>query len=163
MKKLTISLAIASALGLTACDDTSLEDVQEKTQEIREQTKQDSIGAYVSFDPANGVVNLPTDLLFSGTRDFTLETPAEADAKEAGEAVDFSNPEAALGALDGWGTQNPFVVAINYDDGISLNPATVMSGDSVALYEMVMYPNLADPECADATKAGQACKGLDKL
>jgi Pla-1/cef family extracellular lipase len=163
MKKLAISLAIASALGLTACDDTSLQDVQDKTENLREQAKQDSVGAYVSFDPGNGVVNLPTDLLFSGTRDFTLETPAEAGAKAAGEAVDFTNPEAALGALDGWGTQNPFVVAINYDDGIILNPATIPSGDSVALYEMVMYPNLAVEGCTDATKAGQACQGVDKL
>lgn len=163
MRKLAISLAITSVLGLTACDDTTLVDVQTETSELREEAKVASVGASVVFDPGAGNVALPNDLLFSGTTDFTLETPAEAGAKAIGEAVDFTNPEAAIGALDGWGTQNAFTVSINYDNGITLDAATVASGNAVALYEMKMFPNLTDADCADASMAGMACKGVDKL
>ncbi|NVK23987.1 MAG: hypothetical protein HWE10_03585 [Gammaproteobacteria bacterium] len=163
MKKLAISLAITAALGLTGCDDTTLENVQQETEELRQETQEVANGASVAFDPGAGVVSLPNDLIFLGTQDFTLETPAEADAKEAGEAVDFSNPEAAIGALDGWGTQNTFTIGINYDAGVTLDAATVASGDAVGLYQVKLYPVIGDDNCSDATKAALACEGVDKL
>lgn len=163
MKKLAISLAITSALGLTACQDTTLEDVRQETKDVREQTTTDASGAYVVFDPGAGVLSIPNDLLYSGTKDFTLELPSEVASKMAGEAVDFSNPESALGALDGWGAQNAFTVALDLDEGISITPATVQSGDAVALYQVLNYPVIGHPTCGDPAKAGLACQGVDKL
>lgn len=165
MKKLALSIAIASTLGLTACDDTTLEDVRTETEDLRQEAQEQSVGAYVVFDPGAGNISIPNDLLFAGTSDFTLELPAETDAKDAGEAVDFSNPEAALGALDGWGTQNAFTIAMEYDDGITLDAASLATslGDGVALYEVVAYPNLNVEGCEDTAKALQACQGVQRL
>jgi Pla-1/cef family extracellular lipase len=169
MKKLAISLAITSALGLTACDDTSLEDVQAETKELRDQQLAESIEKQttphvrVVWDPANSNISIPNDLLMSGTIDGTLEMPAEVAAKVAGEAINFDNPEAALGALDGWGTQNAFTIGLEYDEGVDIDPTSILSGDSVALYQVEKYPSLTDSDCADSSMAGMVCKGLDKL
>ena len=79
----------------------------------------------ISFDPAAGVLALPNDLLFSGTTDGTLEPPDEADAKEADEEVDFANPGAAIGAMDGWSTQMPMQISVNLVSGSTVDASTV--------------------------------------
>ena len=68
MKKLLISLAVTSALGLTGCGDSLSE------------LKQDAVDngtvvvpvSRVVFDPSAGKVSVPNDLLFQGTNDGTL-------------------------------------------------------------------------------------------
>lgn len=162
MKKLALSIAVTSILGITACGDTTLEDIQKESAALVEaNAPQPKVS--VVFDPSAGALSVPNDLLFSGTTDFTLQMPDEVAALTAGEAVDWGNPSAALGALDGWGTQNAFTIELSYDSGVTLNAATVMSGDAVALYEVVKYPTLTDPECADTSKAGLICKGTKRL
>ena len=79
----------------------------------------------IAFDPSAGVIALPNDLLFSGTTDGTLEPPDEADAKEAGEAVDFGNPGAAIGAMDGWSTQMPMQISVDLVSGSTVDASTV--------------------------------------
>lgn len=162
MKKLALSIAVTSILGLTACEDTTLEDIQKESASLVE-ANEPQPKVSVIFDPSNGALSVPNDLLFSGTQDFTLEMPDETAAKMAGEAVDWSNPSAVLGALDGWGTQNPFVVNLAYDSGVTLDASTVMSGDAVALYEVVKFPTLSDPDCADTAFSGLICKGTKRL
>ncbi len=175
MKKLVLSLAITSALGLTACDDTTLQDVQAETAQQRQSIEAAAVSKVttprvrVVFDPAGGALSVPNDLLFSGTTDGTLEMPAEVASKEAGEPVDFTNPEAALGALDGWGTQNSFTVALDYDDlnrdgmsDVSIDRSTLIPG-AVSLYKVVKYPSIVDPECTDSAMSGLLCKGVSEL
>ena len=166
MKKLTISLAIASALGLTACDDTTLEDVK---QEVAQEQAQNTATAQaiasqikVVWDPANSVLSIPNDLILS-TSDFTLDTPAELVGKAAG-SVDWSNPEAALGALDGWGLQNPFTIALEYPAIATvptIDAATLAAG--VAIYEVKAIPDFSDPLCLNTANAPQLCKAVGQL
>jgi Pla-1/cef family extracellular lipase len=163
MNKLAISIAITSVLGLSACDDKSLEDVQQESVEAQQEIKELSTRLRVVWDPANGNVSAPTDLLFSGTSDFTLEMPGEVAAKAAGDAVDFTDPSNILGALDGWGTQNPFVVSIEADDESVAIDATTIDGTSVVLYEVISYPDFRDTECSDTSKATLLCKGVSQL
>lgn len=168
MKKLAISIAITSLLGLSACDDTTLEDVQQESvnlkQQIAAQAAENAAPRLsVVWDPANGNVSAPTDLLFSGTSDFTLEMPGETASKAAGEDVDFTNVSNVLGALDGWGTQNPFMVPIeSADPSVEIDPTSV-NGTSVVLYEVITYPDFRDAECTDTSKATLICKGVSKL
>lgn len=169
MKKLVLSIAITSALGLTGCEDTTLEDVQQENAAAKAELKAEAVAKLTTprvrtvFDPSGGNISIPNDLLFSGTTDGTLEIPAEVAQKEAGD-VDFTNPQIALGALDGWGTQNSFTIALDYDsDELQIDPATLQVPGAVALYQVEKFPSLTDPNCSDATKAGLLCKGLKQL
>lgn len=157
MKKLAISIAITSVLGLSACDDTSLKDVQQETEMSDQRVR-------VVFDPSNGKLSVPNDLLLSGTIDGTLEMPDETSAKDDGVAVDFSNPSAALGALDGWGTQNSFSIELAYiNDELSIDASTVGSSDAVAIYQVEKFPSQTDADCSNSDYSGLICKGLAQL
>jgi len=125
MKKLVLSLAIVSALGLSGCDSENIEDVK---NDVIENGTQIVASARVIFDPADGVLSVPNDLLFSETQDGTLNIPVD-------DATDFSNPTVALNALDGWSTTNPFVLAIEFPAGTSLDSNSVASSASVKIFE----------------------------
>ncbi len=77
------------------------------------------------FDPAVGVVPFPTNLLLSGTTDLTLNIPVA-------NPNDFSNPQVALNALDGWGTVAPWATSFS----ASVAPASVQAGQSVRMFEV---------------------------
>ena len=64
MNKLVLSVAIASILGLSACDDESIKDVEENAVDNGTVV---TASARVVLDPSAGVLSVPNDLLFSGT------------------------------------------------------------------------------------------------
>jgi len=72
MNKLVLSLAIASSLGLSACDSESIKDVE---KEVIDNGTAVTASARVKFDPSAGAAGLsiPNDLIFQGTVDGTLE------------------------------------------------------------------------------------------
>lgn len=155
MNKLLVSLAVASALGLSGCGGESLQDIKD------DQVSNDKVLVPLSrvvFDPSNSKLSVPNDLLFQGTSDGTLEMPGEKSSP-----LNYADPQTALGALDGWSTQNPFSIELSLAGGVSLDAATVASADSVKVYEMLM----GDPTSTDATcKAvprGAACKVVATL
>ncbi|WP_199611317.1 VolA/Pla-1 family phospholipase [Flocculibacter collagenilyticus] len=158
MKKLLLSISIASALGLTGCGGgESLEDVKNNSEPVVAASR-------VLFDPSNGVLSAPNDLLFSGTTDGTLNMPDESAAIAAGMAPDYSDPAVALGALDGWSTQNPFVINLAFDQGVSLNADSAQQPGSVRIYEVELTgPLSADAECQAAPQAGLPCKPIAEL
>lgn len=82
------------------------------------------------FDPSNGVVPFPTNLLFSGTTDLTINIPV-ADPNES------SNPQVALNALDGFSTVAPWTTTFTDP----LDPNSVIPGRSVQFFEV----SLASP------------------
>ncbi len=83
------------------------------------------------FDPANGVVPLPNNLLLSGSPDLTLNIPVS-------DPTDISNPLNALNALDGWGTSTPWNAGTIDGDGspTAVSPATVVAGSTVRFFEV---------------------------
>ncbi|MEW6981855.1 VolA/Pla-1 family phospholipase [Colwelliaceae bacterium 6471] len=152
MKKLVLSLAIASTLGLTACDDETIKDVQ---QEVAENGSAVTASARVIFDPSNGVLSVPNDLLFSGSQDGTLNIPV-TDPTNGGD------PFVALNALDGWSTVNPFVLGIDFPEGTELDGNSVFNPASVRIFEATMGGDLVDADCSSVQR-GLACKIVGEL
>lgn len=161
MKKLLLSFAIASALGLAGCGGESLDEIKNDTQT----GGQVQIPlARVVYDPANGVLSPPNDLLLQGTKDGTLFMPTEKNAAGAHlDAPNYADPSTALGALDGWSTQNPFTIALNFPSGVTLDAASVQQAGAVYLVETLMGdPASPDADCR-AVPRGAACKAVGSL
>lgn len=163
MKKLALSLAVISALGLSACDSETIEDVKKEAEENGTAVK--SL-ARIVFDPgaATPVLSIPNDLLLSESKDGTLNLPAEnlVDAEGNKLPVDYLNPSAAVGALDGWSTVNPFTIEVAFPEGRTLNADSVFNPGAVHVYEAIMGGNQSDAECA-AIPRGPACKLVAEL
>ncbi len=152
MKKLVISLAIAAALGLSGCGGETIKDVE---QSVEQNNTAVVPYARVVFDPSNGKLSVPNDLLFSGTLDGTLNMPVE-------DGADGSDPTFALSALDGWSTVNPFVLNIDFPSNTSLDENSVFNPASVRIFETVMGGDRTDTDCTDVPR-GIACKNVGEL
>ncbi|MBU0911147.1 MAG: lipase, partial [Gammaproteobacteria bacterium] len=161
MNKLLLSFAIASALGLAGCGGESLDEIKDDTQTGGE--VQIPLSRVV-YDPANGVLSPPNDLLLQGTQDGTLFMPGEKNAAGAHiDAPNYADPTTSLGALDGWSTQNPFSVALSFTTGVTLDAASVQQAGAVYLVETLMGdPASPDADCR-AVPRGAACKAVDSL
>jgi dienelactone hydrolase len=59
-----------------------------------------------TFDPANGIVPFPNNLLLLGSTDLTLNIPSA-------DPTDFSDPKVAMSALDGFSTTAPWSTTFN--------------------------------------------------
>ena len=152
MKKLALSLAIVSALGLTACDSETIQDVKD---DVADNGPVVQPIARVIFDPTNGALSVPNDLLFLGTQDGTLNPPVD-------DPTDGGDPFVALSGLDGWSTTNPWVLDIAFPDNVSLDGNSVFNPSSVRIFEAIMGGDLNDPECNPAPQ-GTACKIVGEL
>ncbi|MBA6348775.1 VolA/Pla-1 family phospholipase [Colwellia sp. BRX8-9] len=154
MKKLVLSVAIASVLGLTACDDESIKDVQ---NEVVENGSAVTPTARVKFNPSAGAAGLsiPNDLIFSGTVDGTLEIPVA-------DPTDGSDPFVAISALDGWSISQPFPLGIEFPAGTSLDAASASEPASVRVFETIMGGDANDSDCTAVTR-GLACKVVGEL
>ncbi len=161
MKKLVISLAIISALGLSGCGSETIEDVK---NDAANNLTPIVASARVVFDPGADEprLSIPNDLLFTGHEDGTLNVPDEnLIDKVTGEKlpIDYLNPSAAVGALDGWSTINPFVLDIDFPQGTSLNGDSAFSPNSVRIFETLMG---GDPGC-EQVPVGAACIVVGEL
>jgi Pla-1/cef family extracellular lipase len=154
MKKLVLSLAIASTLGLSACGDETIQDVE---NEVAENGSAVTATARVKFDPAAGAAGLsiPNDLIFSGTLDGTLEIPVD-------DPTDGSDPFVAISALDGWSISQPFSLGIEFPAGTSLEASSASEPASVRIFEAVMGGDANDSDCTAVTR-GLACKIVAEL
>ena len=151
MKKLAISLAVAAALGLAGCGD-SLDDIK---QEVEQQGSQVIPAARVVFDPGAGQVSVPNDLLFLGTTDGTLTLDADSQ--------DYSNPQTALGVLDGWSTQNPFSIELRFPADVSLNAQSASDPQAVRIFEVVMGGPTSSIDACRELPQGVACQMVGEL
>jgi hypothetical protein len=84
------------------------------------------------FDPAAGVIPFPNSLLLSGTTDLTLNIPvADPD--------DFTNPQVALNALDGFSTVAPWTFSFS----TAPDPNSIVPGSNVRFFEVSFAPGTA--------------------
>lgn len=125
--KLRLFPALALALfGLAGCGGSS--DVDRATP-VNPATQPGGGPATATFtaqfDPAAGVLPFPNNLLRSGSTDLTLNIPVA-------NPNDFSNPQVALNALDGFSTVAPW--SFSFDRPI--NPSTVVPGSTVRMFEV---------------------------
>lgn len=128
----------AASLGLLAgCSSDS--DYNFEASELRQEQ---AAGASIAdYDPSNGILPTPNDLLFTGSLDGTLNIPVE-------DPTDFSNPRVALNTLDGWSTIEPIVASftdtfagnfgvVGEDLPIEkIDPETVSIENSVRVFEV---------------------------
>ena len=151
MKKLLLSTSILAALGLSGCGGDTIEDVRSETEVVTPVSR-------VVFDPANGNLNIPNDILMlpgdDGFFDYTLNIPV-ADPS------DFSDPQNALNVLDGWSTNAPFQIQIDVPAGESIDGTTIPQG--IRIFEATLGLDRADPDCAAITIPSAGCKIGDEL
>ncbi|MGV6853332.1 MAG: lipase [bacterium] len=81
------------------------------------------------FNPTEGVLPFPNNLLLSGTTDLTVNPPT-ADPS------DISDPAVVLSALDGFSTTAPW--ATNFS--ATIDPASVLPGQTVRLFRVRTSP-----------------------
>jgi len=74
------------------------------------------------------VTGVPSNLLFLGTTDLTLNPPVE-------DPNDFSDPSVALSAIDGFSTTERWVTTFSAEPN-ALDPASVVPGQSVRMFEV---------------------------
>lgn len=150
-----LSLSVTAALAGCGGGET-LEDVKNDSATIVP-------NATVTFDPANGVLSVPNDLLMSGTQDGTLNIPGELnDDNVSISRAAYSDPQLALGALDGWSSQVPYKIDLTFPSDVSLDEASAASPGTLRIFEVVMGASLTDAECSVVT-AGTACKLVGEL
>lgn len=150
-----LSLSVAAALAGCGGGET-LEDVKNDSVTVIPK-------ATVKFDPVNGVISVPNDLLMSGTLDGTLNIPGELNDENVSiSRAEYADPQLAIGALDGWSTQVPFKIDLTFPPGISLDQTSAASPGSVRIFEVIMGASLTDAECSQAP-AGAACKLVGEL
>lgn len=175
MKRLFLGVAIASALGLTGCGGEELnhkvEPLTPVSHIVDPANKVESLmsESHIAFDPGNKdpakrTLPIPNDLLFSGTLDGTINMPNE----KADGSSDYTEPEMAIGALDGWSTVAPISITVELAtdlDGkiLTLDAASVSQLGAVRMFEATVGgPLSSDPDCQTAASAS-ACKVGDEL
>lgn len=93
MRRILWLLALSGLLWLPGCGSDNDEDVAEELNIDRK-------GFTAYFDLTAKILPFPTNLLFSGSTDGTLNIPVA-------NAADFSDPKVAMNALDGFSTVAP--------------------------------------------------------
>jgi len=118
--------SLVSAFVLAACGGSSTVD-RAVPQAPATNPGGDPVTATITaqFDPSNGVLPFPNNLLLSGSGDLTLNPPVE-------DPTDFGDPAVALSAMDGFSTVAPW--SFSFDKAI--DPASVVAGSSVRLFEV---------------------------
>ena len=87
------------------------------------------------FDPANGVLPTPNNLLFAGSVDGTLNIPVADPSDPASATVQ------ALNALDGFSTTGPMIATFSS----ALDPASLVAGVTVRLFEVELENPVLNP------------------
>ncbi len=151
MKKLLVSTSILAALGLTGCGGDTIETLK---SEVNVQTPVSRI----VFDPANGNLNIPNDLLMlpsaGSVFDYTLNIPVD-------DPTDFSDPQNALNTQDGWSTNYPFQINVDVPVGTQLDASTLSAG--VRIFEATLGLDMTDPDCRAIAIPSAGCKVGDEL
>jgi hypothetical protein len=98
---------------------------------------------YAVFNPAAGQLPFPTNLLFSGSTDGTLNIPVA-------DSTNLADPKVAMNGLDGFSTVAPLTA--NFSG--ALNPTTVRAGSTARVFEVTLTASFAVAEVKGELKAG---------
>ncbi len=151
MNKLLVSTSILAALGLAGCGGDTIEDLQAETE-------METPLSRIVFDPGNGELNIPNDLLMlpSGDAvfDYTLNIPVA-------NPNNFGDPQNALNTQDGWSTNYPFVLEVDVPSGVAIDESTLAAG--IHIFEATLGLDINDPECLAIGIPSAGCKVGDKL
>jgi len=150
MKKLLLPLAIGSALSLVGCGSGDEAPITE--------TEVSVAATRVVFDPSNGEVPAPSNILLSESKDGTLNIPVS-------NPDDVANPQVAINGLDGWGTHSPitFEFSLPVDENgeeILVDTASIEAQGSVRVFKTVQGGTKVNETCA-AQEPAVVC-GIDE-
>lgn len=115
MRRILWGMALVGLLLLPACSDTP---------DVSDELNIDRSGFNANFNPAEAIIPFPSNLLFNGSADGTLNIPVD-------DTTDFSDPQVALNALDGFSTVAP--ISTTFSSSIN---ATSLTADTVHLFEI---------------------------
>lgn len=154
MKKLLLVSAIGVALGLVGCGSGD-------EAPVSEQQQFEPNAARVVFDPSNGEVPVPSNILLSGTQDGTLNIPVA-------DPTDGSDPQVAINGLDGWGTHSTLTFSFSLPldengDRISIDAASLEAAGSIRIFETVMGGTAAAGEACAAASPAATCAVVAEL
>ncbi len=121
---------------LTACGGSSTDRGEPTTGAVNNNGSHTTAVLTAVFDPTGGNLPFPINLLFIGTTDLTLNVPVA-------DPTDFSDPAVALSNLDGFSTVAPW--AANFTGVNGLDPASVVPGSSVRVFEVTTVPGTIAP------------------
>lgn len=152
MKTIIRGIIVSAVFTLSACDDETFTDVEKSVESNNSGVV---LKSRIAFDPSNGILSVPNDLLFSGTIDGTLNIPLD-------DPTNYADPQVALNALDGWSTINPFSIAVDLPVGVSLDVASVSNPASVKIFEVLMGGPTSAGACAQLP-SGVACEVVAEL
>lgn len=159
MKKLLVSTSIAAVFALAGCGGG------ETLDELRAEAPVVKPASRMVFDPTAGDLPIPTDFLFAvveQTDDGTLEMPDEIAGQANGGTPDFGQPGVALGGIDGWSSQHPFVFPTAHPAGVTLDKASAEAPGTVKIFKGAFGGNLTDADCAVAPPLS-GCKIYSEL
>ncbi|WP_028117522.1 VolA/Pla-1 family phospholipase [Ferrimonas senticii] len=170
MKRLILTAAVASALGLTGCGGGD-----SQSDYLAEEQQRDPVApiARIQFDPAAGKVPVPNDLLFLGTPDGTLNFPTEASGSEAQTKLlaelapltdIYRDPQTAIGALGGWSTTSPISINVDLLEGAAgLDTSSAEAPGAVRLFEVTLEGALTTDAACAAGESLHICEVGDEL
>ena len=98
---------------------------------------------YAVFDPAAGQVPFPTNLLFSGSTDGTLNIPVD-------DPTNLADPRVAMNELDGFSTVAPLTANFS----TTLKADTVKAGSTVRVFEVTLTQSFGVAEVKRELRAG---------
>lgn len=131
MKKSSFLLSALTGVGITVgllgCSGNG------SNPPLETQTESVPVRMAAKYAPSTGSIPVPNDLLFGGSQDLTLNIPGT-------DPTDFSNPQVAVNALDGWSAVAPFSIDFTSLDGnVSVDPASVVGGSSVRVFKVNVF------------------------
>ncbi len=152
MKYLISSLSMAVAIICSGCGDgDSIDSLDQQSQSEKTIAKVRPL-----YNPSEGKLSIPNDLLFTGTQDATLTIPVDSP--------DLTNPIAAINTLDGWASQQAFTFDFVLPRQISsLDATSAASPGSVRLLQVKMGTGRATEDNCNLVKAGLACDFIKEL
>jgi len=102
------------------------------------------------FDPANGILPTPNNLLFSGSTDGTLNIPIADPADPSSATVN------AVNALDGFSTSAPAIARFS----AALDPNSLIAGETVRLFEVELDNPFLNPAASTAFAVTEVVREL---
>ncbi|MFT2111402.1 hypothetical protein [Marinomonas sp. 2405UD68-3] len=163
MNKTVLATLIAATVTLAGCNE--VEKVIDSNDDISS-TAQPSAATVddpiVSFDPANGVLSTPNDILLED---------GSLNASTAGRLSRIPNPSSAdvftsTAQLDGWGVSSSFTIAIELPDQqkslTTIDSTSASQDNAVLLFECAQGTSFALGTCtADPSSIRQLVHGTD--
>ncbi len=130
MKTLKIGVSLVALAVISACSDSTNYDFEGSRQDAEDAAAELPATTFeASFSPASSIFPFPNNILMSGSVDGTINIPVD-------DAEDYSNPQVALNALDGFSTTAPISTGFSQ----AIDPETIKLGETVRIFEVTADP-----------------------